>query len=70
MLAGLVVLAMIIVFLLLVAAPSGPLLLLILAAATSLAATLLAGPLSTILALLRVPPLIFGFLFLDRKSVV
>ena len=50
MLAGLVVLVTIIVFLLLVAAPSGPLLLVILAAAPSLAATLLAESLGTILA--------------------
>ena len=45
-------------------APSGPLLLVILDAATSLAAMLLAGSLGTILALLLVPPLIFGFLLL------
>ena len=64
--AGLVVLVMIIVFLLLVAAPGGPLLLIILAAAASLAATFLAGPLGTILALLLVPPLILGFLLLGE----
>ena len=66
-LAGLFVLVMIIIFLLLVAAPSGPLLLVILATATSLAATLLAGSLGTILALLLVPPLELTFLLLSKQ---
>ena len=63
MLAGLV---MIIVFLFLVAAPSGPLLLVILAAATSLAATLLAGSLGTILTFLLITPIILCPLCLDK----
>ena len=67
MLAGLVVLVMIIIFLLLVMAPSGPLLLIIFAVATSLASTLLAGPLNTILALLLVPPFIFSFLLFCKQ---
>ena len=66
MLPGLVVLVMIIVFLLLVAAPGGPLLLFILAATARLAVMLLAGPLSTVLALL-VPPLIFSPLLLSEE---
>ena len=65
-LAGLVVLTMIII-LLLVTAPRGPLLSIILAAATSLAATLLAGPLSAILTLLLVPPFIFSFLLFRKQ---
>ena len=65
--AGLVVLVMIIVFLLLVTAPGGPLLLVVLAGAASLAATLLAGPLWTILALLLVPPLILGLLLFGKQ---
>src|SRR3989337_1365537 len=67
MLAGLVVLVVIIVFLLLIAAPGGPLLLVILAVMASLAATLLAGSLGTILTLLLVPPLILGFLLFSKQ---
>ena len=67
MLAGLVIFVMIIISLLLATAPSGPLLLVILSAATSLAATLLARSLGTILALLLVPPLILSFLLLSKQ---
>ena len=62
LLIGFVVLTMIIILLLLVTAPSGPLLLVILAAAASSATTLLAGHLSTVLALLLVSPFILSFL--------
>ena len=64
MLAGLIVLVMTVVFSFLVAAPSGPFLLIIFAAAANLAAMLLPGSLSTILAPLLVPPFIFDFLLL------
>ena len=63
---GLIALVMIIVFLLLVAAPSGPLFLIIFAEAARLGATFLTGSLSTILALLLVPPFIFSFLLLCK----
>ena len=57
---------MIIIFLLHIAAPRGPLLLIILVAVATSTATLLAGPLSTILALLLVPYFILSFLALHK----
>ena len=63
----LIVLFVIIVFWLFVTAPGGPLLLFILAAMARLAVMLLAGPLSTVLALLLVPPLIFSPLLLSKE---
>ena len=48
-------------------APGGPLLLFIFAATARLAVTLLAGPLSTVLAFLLVPPLIFSPLLLSKE---
>src|SRR3954465_444603 len=65
--AGFVVLFMIIVFWLSVTGPGGPLLLFILAATARLAVMLLSGPLSTVLALLLVPPLIFNPLLLSEE---
>ena len=58
---------MIIVFWLFVTAQGGPLLLFIFAATACLAATLLVGPLSTVLAFLLVPPLIFSPLLLSKE---
>ena len=63
----LIVLFVIIVFWLFVTAPGGPLLLFILAATARLVVTLFAGPLSTVLALLLVPPLIFSPLLLSEE---
>ena len=65
--AGLIVLFVIVVFRPSVTAPGGPLLLFILAATACLAVTLFAGPLSTILTLLLVPPLIFSPLLLSEE---
>ena len=65
--AGFVVLFVIVVFWLSVTAPGGPLLLLILAATARLAVTLLAGPLSTIWALILVPPLILSPLLFSEE---
>ena len=65
--AGFVVLFVIVVFWLFVTAPGGPLLLFILAATARLHVTLLAGPLSIVLALLLVPPLIFSPLLLSEE---
>ena len=63
----LIVLFVIIVFWLFVTAPGGPLPLFIFAATARLAVTLLAGPLSTVLAFLLVPPLIFSPLLLSKE---
>ena len=65
--AGLIVLVMIIVFLFLVTVPGGPFLLVVLAGAASLAATLLAGSLGTVLTLLLVPPFILGLLLFSKQ---
>ena len=62
-----VVLFVIVIFWLSVSAPGGPLLLLILAATARLAVVLLAGPLSTIWALLLVPPLILSPLLFSEE---
>ena len=67
LLIGLIVLVAIIVFLFLVTAPGGPLLLVVLAGAASLAATLLAGSLGTVLTLLLVPPFILGLLLFSKQ---
>ena len=63
----LIVLFVIIVFWLFVTAPGRPLLLFIFAATARLAVTLLSGPLSTVLAFLLVPPLIFSPLLLSKE---
>ena len=65
--AGLAIPLVIVVFGPSVKAPSGPLLLFILTATACLAVMLLAGPFSTVLTLLLVPPLIFSFLVLSEQ---
>ena len=65
--AGFLVLFVIVVFWLFVMAPGGPLLLFILAMMARLTVTLLVGPLSAVLALLLVPPLIFSPLLLNEE---
>ena len=63
----LIVFFAIIIFWIFVTAPGGPLLLFIYAATARLAVTLLAGPLSTVLAFLLLPPLIFSPLLLSKE---